>query len=62
MNKTDSQGMGPAGYCICIKCGYKKPHQAGIPCQEEKCPKCGIKLFRENSLHHLKIKQKRGGD
>ena len=57
MAKIRNQGMGPAGFCICVNCGYKKTHQPGIPCQEEKCPKCGKKLIRENSLHHIKIKQ-----
>jgi NAD-dependent SIR2 family protein deacetylase len=47
-----SQGMGPMGYCICPKCNYKTPHRRGIPCQEEKCPRCGTKMLREGSYHH----------
>ncbi len=38
---------GPTGYCICPKCGYKKPHQLGTPCYLEVCPKCECKLVRE---------------
>jgi NAD-dependent SIR2 family protein deacetylase len=62
MAKINNQGMGPVGLCICVKCGFKKPHQPGIPCQEEKCPKCGAKLIREGSLHHKKIMKKKEGD
>jgi NAD-dependent SIR2 family protein deacetylase len=54
--------MGPGGFCICPKCGYKKPHEAGIPCQQEKCPNCGTKLIREGSYHHKLIEKKKGGD
>jgi len=39
-------GKGPAGYCICEKCGYKTSHQRGIPCSTLKCPNCRINLKR----------------
>ncbi len=45
--------MGPAGYCVCASCGYRKPHQPGVPCMEEKCPKCGKVMLREGSEHYL---------
>jgi len=45
-NKQAS-GRGPNGYCVCEKCGYKTPHQRGIPCSDLKCPKCGTILKRE---------------
>lgn len=32
---------GPAGHCICSSCGVCVPHQAGVPCFEQKCPQCG---------------------
>ncbi len=54
--------MGPIGFCICVKCGFRKPHQPGIPCREETCPKCDAKLIREGSMHHQKIIKKKGGD
>ncbi|HOH04494.1 MAG TPA: DUF134 domain-containing protein [Candidatus Pacearchaeota archaeon] len=38
---------GPNGNCICIKCGYKEPHQIGIPCYQKKCPKCGNLMTRQ---------------
>jgi NAD-dependent SIR2 family protein deacetylase len=62
MDTVHSQGMGPGGFCICPKCGYKKPHEAGIPCQQEKCPNCGTKLIREGSYHHNLIEKKKGGN
>jgi NAD-dependent SIR2 family protein deacetylase len=54
-----SQGMGPMGYCICPKCNYKTPHRRGIPCQEEKCPRCGTKMLREGSYHHDLLEKKK---
>ncbi len=56
------EGIGPGGSCICPKCGYRKPHVAGIPCREEKCPRCGTKMVREGSYHHQQIKKRLGGD
>ncbi len=37
---------GPGGYCVCPVCGYGEPHQAGIPCNQKKCPKCGTLMVR----------------
>lgn len=56
MNNTNR--MGSMGNCICPKCGFKKSHKRGVPCQEEKCPKCGAKLLREDSYHHELLKKK----
>ncbi|MBN1232665.1 MAG: hypothetical protein JXA60_04860 [Candidatus Coatesbacteria bacterium] len=35
-------------FCICPNpaCREKIPHQAGIPCTEMKCPKCGAQMIR----------------
>ncbi len=40
-------GYGPSGYCICLKCGTRVPHQRGVPCTEMKCPNCGHTMARE---------------
>ncbi len=41
-------GAGPAGYCICPKCGEKVSHTSGVPCSSLKCPKCGSLLIRDS--------------
>ncbi len=43
----EASGKGPSGFCVCEKCGYKTPHQKGIPCSTLKCPTCNINLKRE---------------
>ncbi len=40
------KGLGPGGDCLCPKCGTKAPHERGIPCFEQKCPKCGERMSR----------------
>jgi hypothetical protein len=39
-------GSGPGGNCVCPKCGAVKPHQAGVPCYEQTCPKCGTRMIK----------------
>lgn len=39
--------LGPGGFCLCPACGHKVPHRQGVPCFEEKCPKCGATMTRE---------------
>ncbi|MCW8933642.1 MAG: ferredoxin [Gammaproteobacteria bacterium] len=50
--------MGAGGQCICPKCSKKSIHHDGIPCQDERCPDCGVKLFREGSYHHKLLLKK----
>jgi len=38
--------LGPGGFCICPSCGEKVAHQQGMPCFEQKCPKCGAAMTR----------------
>ena len=40
-------GSGPAGNCVCPKCGHKDPHVTGQRCNDRTCPKCGTKMIRE---------------
>jgi len=37
---------GPGGDCICTNCGYREPHQLGLPCYLKKCVKCGAPMTR----------------
>jgi predicted DNA-binding protein (UPF0251 family)/ssDNA-binding Zn-finger/Zn-ribbon topoisomerase 1 len=55
MGRMGRAGGSPAGFCVCPKCGYRKPHERGVPCQEERCPECRGKMVREGSYHHEKI-------
>jgi hypothetical protein len=59
MPRTNEQRLGPGGFCICPKCGYKKGHYPNVPCLEEKCPKCGSKLMRENGVSYQKLLKNR---
>ena len=52
MPKDPRHDMGIGGFCICPKCDKKIPHTRGVPCQDEHCPDCGVKLLREGSYHH----------
>ncbi len=52
MDGTGPQGRGPrntnqvidrplgSSTCTCPKCGHESVHQRGIPCSQDKCPKC----------------------
>ena len=44
---TGRCGGGGAGVCICPKCGQRSPHNAGVPCLQERCPSCGTAMVRE---------------
>ena len=41
------QAAGPGGYCVCPDCGHKVKHDAGQPCNQKKCPKCGANMIRD---------------
>ncbi len=44
--RMGGRGLGPAGECVCPQCGERTPHQRGIPCFEQKCPKCNAPMTR----------------
>ncbi len=39
-------GLGPGGQCVCPNCGHKLSHNRGVPCYQQKCPKCGTSMTR----------------
>ena len=46
MGRGGGFGAGPSGDCVCPKCGHRMPHQRGVPCYKQKCPKCGATMTR----------------
>jgi len=58
-NILTGHGMGPKGYCICLKCGYRMPKQRGVRCMDIHCPKCGSVMVREGSYHHQLFLEKK---
>jgi hypothetical protein len=45
--RNQGGAFGPGGFCICVKCGTKEPHQVGSKCTTLSCPKCGHRMVRE---------------
>ncbi len=45
--RMGGQGLGPGGNCVCPSCGTIVPHEAGTPCYDISCPKCGTKMVRQ---------------
>ena len=41
--------MGPIGECVCPKCEMRITHRRGVPCQEERCPRCQVRMLRVDS-------------
>ena len=35
---------GRSGTCVCQRCSIEVLHIRGIPCGQQKCPKCGSRL------------------
>ena len=52
-------GTDAAGFCVCPKCNERAPHRAGVPCKEERCPKCGTRMMREGVYCHEKLSDKK---
>jgi len=53
----DLGGMGTSGDCICPKCGFQAAHLPGVPCREQRCPKCNAVMVRQGSYHHNLIEE-----
>jgi hypothetical protein len=45
--KSGPLAAGPGGFCVCQDCGHRIEHAAGQPCNQQKCPKCGAQMLRE---------------
>jgi hypothetical protein len=46
LGRGGGRGLGTGGECVCPNCGYRTTHQAGSPCYEIQCPKCGAPMTR----------------
>ncbi|MCX5811766.1 MAG: hypothetical protein NT178_04385 [Proteobacteria bacterium] len=44
--RMGGRALGAAGECLCPQCGERTPHEQGIPCSDQKCPKCGTAMVR----------------
>jgi len=44
--RMGGKSLGPAGECVCPKCGNRAPHQRAVPCYKQKCTKCGTIMTR----------------
>ena len=53
--------MVPAGTCVCLKCGYSISKRRGVPCLDEKCPKCGAALVRKGGDHYFNANKTKKG-
>ncbi len=42
-----ASGGKPNGYCVCVQCGHREPHERGMPCTQVRCPKCGSAMTRQ---------------
>lgn len=43
-NNGRRMGTGGANACRCPSCGHIEPHKRGVPCLQQKCPKCGVDM------------------
>jgi DNA-directed RNA polymerase subunit RPC12/RpoP len=56
LGKGDGRGrnnggaFGNGGYCVCLKCGKRVPHERGAKCTTVECPNCGHRLIRDEIL------------
>lgn len=39
------------GIGLCPRCGYSEPHEAGIPCNKQHCPRCNSMMLRKGGHH-----------
>ena len=53
--------MGPSGTCVCLKCGYSISKRQGVPCLDERCPKCGAALVRKGGDHYFNANKTKKG-
>jgi predicted Fe-Mo cluster-binding NifX family protein len=44
--RSRAMGLRPGGLCVCLACGFKAPHEQGIPCIQVRCPRCGQPMDR----------------
>ena len=60
VERHESERLAEGGFCVCLHCGTRIPHRAGIPCRTERCPSCGTAMLREGSEHHRLALERKG--
>jgi hypothetical protein len=46
LDRGGGRGFGPVGECVCLNCGARVPHEAGVPCFEQRCHRFGSNMRR----------------
>ena len=46
MRPGRGRGYGGPVECVCPNCGFRMPHQRGVPCFQHICPRCGSRMVR----------------
>uniref|UniRef100_A0A7C3Z2U9 Dinitrogenase iron-molybdenum cofactor biosynthesis domain-containing protein n=1 Tax=Desulfobacca acetoxidans TaxID=60893 RepID=A0A7C3Z2U9_9BACT len=47
LNGVPGSGARVGKNCLCPECGFRQPHERGIPCYQMTCPRCGQQLVKE---------------
>lgn len=52
--RNNGGAYGPGGYCLCVRCKTRVPHEPGTSCTSLRCPNCGNTMVREELYNDRK--------